>query len=1100
MEENRENQVVLPTHQTNPQSATLLPSPVAYAVSLATRSSCFAIRISSRVGAYGLEAAKVTTLSSLEVARGTVEGVLGRAGRDSILGSTSDLAAADTETILERSLETLHFAVAQAAFWTSAGFQLTGTTLSAASDISQLALLSLDNIFGSTDSSRAVASIITLIRREFQNPATGAQKQKVGMLDLVVGLGAFGYLQQSCRKSIREEARRQDREEIIWDVVVLNDGERIDIHEQSLSGEHKGAYTSRYGRKPVESPPSSPWQDGADDQEVLARLKSQITASLEPGTTVTISSSVSTTHTITVDVKGPAPLTLPALPGAEVVETRPVSASSSKIPLNLRDNDNSPSHRIVYKIEKNRLQNSSFVHDGDDTGGMQIVEITNKKPSNTLGLRIGPSSESSTSSSPEPSPRISSPTIKSPKSPPAHTRPKSRTNLNIKTAAASTQPLNNAANQKKPRSSVNRPTAAVPDRKSSRDLSIAKKPLPKKPSSPTTTKSTEKRGGLKQSISQIWSKDQNGEGTSTSSKRPQWKSPAGSGALEPMNTFKPPVLRGNGPAGQRAVVSRTGAHTPENIGRSASRTSHISVHDRRRDSIVSQSGSYAIDASGTLRPASPSLVRTEFAAHESVSKPRGDFSLTIPTSPKRGHRRTRSHVPSLYSLATNDSQTSLLLSSYFQKSAYNGSDALEKLRREGVVDGTFPTGNLLNNITRYMRFSSASYGSKFMKFMGIGTDMPAAKKWDETPTNVRHFLHHTESNANNMLLASFVDPQGGSDSTGSTETGLPLVHYISLDHEAKAVVLACRGTLGFEDVLTDLVCDYDRLAWRGRSYRVHKGVHASARRVLFGQDGRVLVTLREALSEFPDYGLVLCGHSLGGAVTSLLGVMLSEPNPNGTGFVTTYESASKLAGHPESEDRPVVGLPPGRRIQVYAYGPPGTMSRSLSKITKGLITSIVHGNDLVPHLSLGLLHDFQAVALAFRNDQNEARKEIRQRIWSTFQDTLLRRPSSSLALVEDETQWMQEALDALRESMKGEKLMPPGEVFTIETQNVLRRDAFLFANEDHIGRPAQRIVLKYIRDVEGRFGEMRFGRSMLLDHSPGKYEEALNKLRLGVAE
>ncbi len=61
-----------------------------------------------------------------------------------------------------------------------------------------------------------------------------------------------------------------------------------------------------------------------------------------------------------------------------------------------------------------------------------------------------------------------------------------------------------------------------------------------------------------------------------------------------------------------------------------------------------------------------------------------------------------------------------------------------------------------------------------------------------------------------------------------------LWYTISLDHQSKAVVLACRGTLGFEDVLADLTCDYDDLVWRGESYKVHKGIHASARRLHMG--------------------------------------------------------------------------------------------------------------------------------------------------------------------------------------------------------------------------------------------------------------------------
>jgi hypothetical protein len=317
-----------------------------------------------------------------------------------------------------------------------------------------------------------------------------------------------------------------------------------------------------------------------------------------------------------------------------------------------------------------------------------------------------------------------------------------------------------------------------------------------------------------------------------------------------------------------------------------------------------------------------------------------------------------------------------------------------------------------------------------------------------------------------------------------------LVHYISLDHEAKAVVLVCRGTLGFEDVLADLACDYTYLKWGGRNYKVHKGIHASAQRLLYGGDGRVLVTLKEALREFPDFGLVMCGHSLGGAVASLLGVMLSEPNPTGTGFVTSSLQTPKEV---------YMRLPAGRRIHVYAYGPPGSMSRSLSKITRGLITSVVHGNDLVPSLSLGTLHDFQSVAASVRNDK-KVQLDIRQRIWSAITAKVYSEPDPSSAAAHDDQDNMA-LLTALRATMKGEKLYPPGEVFVIETQRVLRRHAFLLLNdEEHLGQPAQRVVLKYVRDVKARFGEVRFAPGMLMDHNPAKYEDALNKLRLGVAD
>ncbi len=469
------------------------------------------------------------------------------------------------------------------------------------------------------------------------------------------------------------------------------------------------------------------------------------------------------------------------------------------------------------------------------------------------------------------------------------------------------------------------------------------------------------------------------------------------------------------------------------------------------------------------------------------------------------------YSPSIYTLTTNESQTTLV-PYYYPKSAFSGVEALGTLRRAGMVDGMFPKYHLLRNITRYMRFASASYGSNFLKLMGIAKAMPILRALDDTHHELRSFAHHTESDANSILLSSFVDPQGGSDGTGSTNTGVPLVHYISLDHDSKAVVLACRGTLGFEDVLADMTCDYDDLIWRGKAYKVHKGVHASARRLLYGGDGRVLYTLKQALEEFSDYGLVLTGHSLGGAVTALLGVMLSEPAAGTTTFMTSSEPHRRLLSngvHDPSTLSHHICLPAGRPVHVYAYGPPSTMSASLCHATRGLITSIVNGNDLVPYLSLGVLHDFQAVALAFKTDNNEAKVEVRQRIWDAFQTGIADKwyggngsfgsSPKEQARLEDE-QWAYAALKVLRASMMSQKLMPPGEVFVVERTQVLRRDAFLLEGEEHFGRPAQRIVLKYIRDVEKRFREVRFGTSMLTDHSPGKYEDALNKLRAGVME
>ena len=400
-----------------------------------------------------------------------------------------------------------------------------------------------------------------------------------------------------------------------------------------------------------------------------------------------------------------------------------------------------------------------------------------------------------------------------------------------------------------------------------------------------------------------------------------------------------------------------------------------------------------------------------------------------------------------------------------------------------------------------------------MKYMGISKEMPILKALDNTHHDIRSFVKHTESTQESILLASFVDPQGGTDSTGKTNTGVPLVHYISLDHESKAVVLACRGTLGFEDVLADMTCDYDNLVWKRKSYKVHKGIHASARRLLYGADGKVLQTLKMALEEFEDYGLVLCGHSLGGGVTALLGVMLSEPNASGTNFVTSSEPHTQFLSQEGSETNAHVCLPPNRPIHVYAYGPPAVMSPFLRLATRGLITTIVNGSDVVPSLSLGILHDMHTAASLFKSDISGAKSHVRQRLHESLRQSIIHKfyvnqPPHVLHAGDGvgEDAWAWKTLGLLRDEMRAPKLTPPGEVFVIETMRVLQREAFTAVPEfgadgyPRLGRPATRVQMRFVRDVDAFFGELRFASGMLSDHNPARYETSLAALARGILD
>ncbi|KAH8597694.1 hypothetical protein B0O99DRAFT_616575 [Bisporella sp. PMI_857] len=1142
MEQDEEDKVA--ATKVTAAGATLLPAPIANVVSLVTRSSSLYLRLGTFIGGLALDGARVTTLTGLELSRAVIEAILYRAGKDVSDRSIGEVGRSEAEGMLERSIATLHSTITNISFAASTGFCLSTVALESAGDLSQQLLGTLDSILGSTDSSRAIASIITLIRREFQNPATGQEGEKVSVADLLMGICGLALLQRWSRKLTDAENKDQKHEEIVWDVVILDNGRRADvidkgskIEERLLTqGKPSKAITFRTanGNEVLETLEREEGGEDLEDDMPEIRLKQRIMESLPANASVSITTSITTTKTITVEITGAHPPQLTPPPGVELVEenahhTGGFALGDGGLANNQESGLSAPHYRVVYRTMRNKLRATSIdghniVQEAD--GFVDSIEVEDEPqtpPNPTLASKPSASNPSGSMYHRHDDPTTTTITadVVCSAEEPIHD-------------ASIISPTEQAANQKRSRkplsaaSSVSGSEAKLPQKATSGKVPVSKK---LKSERPMLDKPAEKKGSFRKALrkgsgntlSNIWNKDapvselskgkpahRPSRGAPTPPPKSHLPIPPRNSSVVPLRDIPLPPQRGN----PNYFSSRDLGSPSENAPRSPSRASYFSIHEQRRASIVSQTDTYSL-RSADGRPSSPTAYRAHLRAQSSLMRSVSDKNIANPTPSPKSHRRSKSFVPSIYTLNTNNSATSLILATQRPRSAFEDTQALEALMRTGHVDGLFPRYHLVRNITRFIRFASASYGSSFLRVMGIATypDTGEAKEFDTSHHHEHHsFSSHTQLPADTILLSSFVDPQGGTDATGNTGTGVPMVHFVSLDHDSKAVILTCRGTLGFEDVLTDLTCEYDELQYRGKAYIVHKGIHASARRLL---SSRVLVTIKAALEEFPDYGLVLCGHSLGGAVTALLAVMISEPLTSGTSFITSsqpYKPAQLLLpspGNPGIAPAEMSHLPPGRPIHVYAYGPPSTISPSLRLATRGLITTIVHNQDLVPYLSLGVLHDLQAVALAFKTDDSGAKGEVRRRVWEglqgTFKDKWYQNGGGTTQRDEDD-EWAYSALKTLRASMLSVKLVPPGEVFIVESMPVLRRDAFS-KNGDAganigggLGRPATRSMLRYVRDVEKRFGEVRFGGSMLLDHSPGRYEASLGALKKGVLD
>jgi len=363
-------------------------------------------------------------------------------------------------------------------------------------------------------------------------------------------------------------------------------------------------------------------------------------------------------------------------------------------------------------------------------------------------------------------------------------------------------------------------------------------------------------------------------------------------------------------------------------------------------------------------------------------------------SPRKSRRINRSQpddgpVPTAYApspslLPTNRNR--LITDISETSSEDRPSESLSISRHDRNMDSPgslFPHDSLINNIHRFMKYSSAAYGQSFLRILGLGDSSFNFPSTGRHHSNAWSFCHHTGIPIDSLLLSSYTE----TSNKIIQKKVPPLIHYVAVDHSLKCIILTCRGTLGLSDVLVDLTCTYCSIEIPGGSedgdYYVHEGMYAAALQ-LTAKRSKVHQALVDALNQYTEYGLVLTGHSLGGGVAGLLSIISSEP---ATTFLNSNQRLSKPHNHPRISTPFVTslssGLPPGRPIHAYCFGIPAIGSIDLATYSSGLITSVIQGTDIVPCLSLGVLRDLKNVAVTLSEEGNIA-QEIVGRVSSSF--------------------------------------------------------------------------------------------------------------------
>ncbi|KAI0057714.1 alpha/beta-hydrolase [Artomyces pyxidatus] len=258
------------------------------------------------------------------------------------------------------------------------------------------------------------------------------------------------------------------------------------------------------------------------------------------------------------------------------------------------------------------------------------------------------------------------------------------------------------------------------------------------------------------------------------------------------------------------------------------------------------------------------------------------------------------------------------------------------------------------------------------------------------------------------------------------------------------------------------------------SYRVHGGMLRMAM-AMGGKGKPVHVAVKEALRKNKGFELVMCGHSLGSGVASLLGLMWADPKT-----CLTVRSS---------------GLPVGRRVSVYCFGPPCLTDARLGTLAANMITSFVYSHDVVSRLSLGSIRDMNRAAAWLCKANADGREEG----YSAITRRALKWKTGFGSA--DDPVWFLAIRKTLEANMCMANLYPPGRVMWAVRDGDMEYAAPAHGEHKysaaHTPSPSEnldKLRLFEVLDVEKVFSQIVFARDMLSAHLPHQYDKVLEEL------
>ncbi|KAI9295119.1 alpha/beta-hydrolase, partial [Neoconidiobolus thromboides FSU 785] len=150
--------------------------------------------------------------------------------------------------------------------------------------------------------------------------------------------------------------------------------------------------------------------------------------------------------------------------------------------------------------------------------------------------------------------------------------------------------------------------------------------------------------------------------------------------------------------------------------------------------------------------------------------------------------------------------------------------------------------------------------------------------------------------------------------------------YIAINNKRKEIIISFRGNSNLQNWLLSVQIGKTLMTFDGKSYNVHAGFKKAAD-ALFPV---VSSNLGLMLSSYPQYKVVVTGHSFGAAIASLM--------------------ALRLKGELNLNDN---------QLRLYTYGAPRIGDANFARFVnqnRFTIGRFVNANDVVPHLTAEIIN------------------------------------------------------------------------------------------------------------------------------------------------